>query len=134
MPPSPNEGSSTPMPPLVHTTPCICWSARSSPIRPERASTTLCYVVIWDSVSFHRVALVHDRFIDNLRSSNIFLPSYSTFLNPIEEFFSAQWWKVYDRDPYIHVNFPPGHCEACQGWIRHTRGFSPTPGLSYNCL
>lgn len=42
-------------------------------------------------------------------------------------------WKVYDRDPYIRVHFLQAMeeaclditVEACQGWIRHVRGFFP---------
>ncbi len=45
------------------------------------------YVVIWDNVSFHRAALVHNWFNDHPRFSNMFLPAYSPFLSPMEEFF-----------------------------------------------
>ncbi len=31
------------------------------------------------------------------------LPPYSPFLNPIEEFFSAWRWKVYDRHPHQRI-------------------------------
>ncbi len=46
-----------------------------------------CYVVVWDNVSFHHSALLRDWFTNNPRFSSIFLPAYSLFLNPIEEFF-----------------------------------------------
>ncbi len=49
-----------------------------------------CYIVVWDNVSFHRSALVCDWFTNNPRFSNIFLPAYSPFLNPIEEGFFRQ--------------------------------------------
>ncbi len=45
------------------------------------------YVVIWDNVSFHRAALVHNWFNDHPRFSNMFLPAYSPFLSPMEFFF-----------------------------------------------
>lgn len=91
------------------------------------------YVVVWDNVSFHRAALVRDWFTNNPRFSNIFLPAYSPFLNPIEEFFSAWRWKVYDREPYMRVHLLQAmeeacldvSVDACQGWIRHARGFYP---------
>ncbi len=91
-----------------------------------------CYVVVWDNVSVHRSALVRDWFTNNPRFSNIFLPAYSPFLNPIEEFFSAERWKVYDREPYICVDLLQAMEETCldisadvsQGWIRHV-GFYP---------
>jgi len=35
---------------------------------------------------------------------NLYLPPYSPFLNPIEDFFSSWRWKVYDRQPYTRVN------------------------------
>ncbi|KAJ8365154.1 hypothetical protein SKAU_G00139850, partial [Synaphobranchus kaupii] len=70
-------------------------------------------VVIWDNVSFHRAALVCDWFTNNPRFSNIFLPAYSPFLNPIEEFFSAWRWKVYDRGPYIRAHLLQAMEEAC---------------------
>lgn len=53
------------------------------PGQPEQAQ----YVVIWDNVSFHRAALVHAWFNDHPRFTVLFLPAYSPFLNPIEEFF-----------------------------------------------
>lgn len=97
------------------------------PAQPEQP----CCIVIWDNVSFHRAALVLDWFTNNPRFSNIFLPAYSPSLNPIEEFFSAWRWKVYDRDPYIRVHLLQAMeeaclditVEACQGWIRHARVF-----------
>ncbi|KAI7790308.1 hypothetical protein IRJ41_012888 [Triplophysa rosa] len=89
------------------------------------------YVVVWDNISFHRAALVRDWFTNNPRFSNIFLPAYSPFLNPIEEFFSAWRWKVYDREPYIRAHLLQAmeeacldiSIDACQGWIRHAREF-----------
>uniref|UniRef100_A0A672NUQ4 Uncharacterized protein n=1 Tax=Sinocyclocheilus grahami TaxID=75366 RepID=A0A672NUQ4_SINGR len=91
------------------------------------------YIVVWENVCFHRAALVLDWFTNNQRFSNIFLPAYSPFLNPIEEFFSAWQWKVYDREPYIRAHLLQAmeeacldiSVDACQGWIRHTRGFYP---------
>ncbi|XP_059398988.1 C-type lectin domain family 10 member A [Carassius carassius] len=61
-----------------------------------------------------------------------FLPANSPFLNPIEEFFSAWRWKVYDHRPYEqmpHLEAMNAGClaigaEDCQGWIRHARSFS----------
>ncbi|XP_063324685.1 uncharacterized protein LOC134634684 [Pelmatolapia mariae] len=99
------------------------------PAQPEQPH----YVVVWDNVSFHRAALVRDWFTNNPRFSNIFLPAYSPFLNPIEELFSAWRWKVYDREPYVRVHLLQAmeeacldiSVDACQGWIRHARGFYP---------
>ncbi|XP_019203725.1 uncharacterized protein LOC109195670 [Oreochromis niloticus] len=99
------------------------------PAQPEQPH----YVVVWDNVSFHRAALVRDWFTNNPRFSNIFLPAYSPFLNPIEELFSARRWKVYDREPYVRVHLLQAmeeacldiSVDACQGWIRHARGFYP---------
>lgn len=63
----------------------------------------------------------------------IYLPPYSPFLNPIEEFFSSWRWKVYDRRPCVNMTLLEAMDEACgdinassiQGWIRHTRRFFP---------
>ena len=91
------------------------------------------YVVIWDNVSFHRGPRIRDWFQNEQHFINVFLPPYSPFLNPIEEFFSAWRWKVYDHNPYTQENLiqaMTGACgdisvESCQGWIRHAKGFFP---------
>jgi hypothetical protein len=91
------------------------------------------YVIVWDNVSFHRAALVREWFHIIGQFMNLYLPPYSPFLNPIEEFLSSWRWKVYDRQPYTRVNLLQAMdlaCsdigeESCQGWIRHTRGFFP---------
>ena len=41
------------------------------------------------------------------------LPPYSPFLNPIEEFFSAWRWKVYDRQPHARMPLLQAMEEAC---------------------
>ncbi len=91
------------------------------------------YVVIWDNVNFHRGPRIHEWFENNPRFINVCLPPYSPFLNPIEEFFSAWRWKVYDRNPYAQENLIQSMDAACdnigveaiQGWIRHAKGFFP---------
>lgn len=45
------------------------------------------YVIVWDNVSFHRAAQVREWFNINGQFMNLYLPPYSPFLNPIEEFF-----------------------------------------------
>ncbi|KAK0140191.1 hypothetical protein N1851_022889 [Merluccius polli] len=63
----------------------------------------------------------------------LYLPPYSPFLNPIEEFFSAWQWKVYDLRLQAEVPLIQAMEEACdqmevpamQGWIRHSRRFFP---------
>ncbi|KAK3561613.1 hypothetical protein QTP86_010689 [Hemibagrus guttatus] len=89
------------------------------------------YIVIWDNVSFHRSALVQNWFHDHPQFSLQYLPPYSPFLNPIEEFFSAWRRKVYDLQPYVRIPLIQAMEEACdlidagsvQGWIRHSRRF-----------
>lgn len=91
------------------------------------------YIVIWDNVSFHRSALVQNWFHQHPQFSLQYLPPYSPFLNPIEEFFSAWRWKVYDLQPYVRIPLIQAMEEACdqivagsvQGWIRHSRRFFP---------
>ncbi|KAI2665257.1 Insertion element IS630 uncharacterized 39 kDa protein [Labeo rohita] len=97
--------------------------------RPEHTR----YVIIWDNVSFHRAALVRNWFTDHPSFTALNLPPYSPFLNPIEEFFSAWRWKVYDRHPHQQVALLQAMEEACgdidqascQAWIRHSRRYFP---------
>ncbi|XP_048019756.1 transcription termination factor Rho-like [Megalobrama amblycephala] len=58
------------------------------------------FVVVWDNVQFHHSALVQEWFENHPQFRMVFLPPYSPFLNPIEEFFSSWRWKVHDRNPY----------------------------------
>ncbi|XP_053340406.1 uncharacterized protein LOC128534595 isoform X1 [Clarias gariepinus] len=91
------------------------------------------YVIIWDNVSFHRAALVRNWFTDHQLFTVLNLPPYSPFLNPIEEFFSAWRWKVYDRHPHQRMALLQAMEEACedidqascQAWIRHSRRYFP---------
>ncbi|XP_016315793.1 uncharacterized protein LOC107668441 [Sinocyclocheilus anshuiensis] len=71
------------------------------------------YVIVWDNVSFHRAAQVREWFNINGQFMNLYLPPYSPFLNPIEEFFSSWRWKVYDRQPYTRVNLLQAMDLAC---------------------
>ena len=52
------------------------------------------FVVIWDTVSFHRVVPARDRFTNHDRCIAFHLPPYTQLLNPLEEFFSAWRWKT----------------------------------------
>ncbi|XP_041118603.1 uncharacterized protein LOC121322555 [Polyodon spathula] len=91
------------------------------------------YVVICDNVSFHRAALVRNWFIDHPQFIVLYLPPYFPFLNPIEEFFSAWRWKVYDHHPLPCMPLLQAMEDACGevdvgafgGWIRHSRRFFP---------
>ncbi len=55
------------------------------------------YVITWNNVAFHHSRAVTDWFDTHPRMMFIFLAPYSTFLNPIEEFFSTWRWKVFDQ-------------------------------------
>ena len=91
------------------------------------------YVVICDNVSFHRSDIIRQWFVTHPRMLIEFLPPYSPFLNPIEEFFSAWRWKVYDCQPHTQMTLlaaMDAACEditvdACRGWIRHSKRFFP---------
>lgn len=91
------------------------------------------YVVICDNVSFHRSNIIRQWFVTHPRTLIEFLPPYSPFLNPIEEFFSAWRWKVYDRQPHTQMTLlaaMDATCEditvdACRGWIRHSKRLFP---------
>ncbi len=84
-------------------------------------------------LAFHRSALVQNWFHQHPQFTVQYLPPYSPFLNPIEEFFSAWWWKVYDLQPYVQMALIQAMEEACdqieaasiQGWIRHSNRFFP---------
>ncbi|KAJ8351661.1 hypothetical protein SKAU_G00231370 [Synaphobranchus kaupii] len=58
------------------------------------------FVVAWDNVAFHHSTLVREWFAAWSHIIMEFLLPYSPILNPIEEFFSAWRWKVYDHRPY----------------------------------
>ncbi len=68
------------------------------------------YVVVWDNVSFHRSNIVRDCLAAHERITVEFLPPYSPFLNPIEEFFQ-----------YMIIDHKNAACEDitadhCRGW------------------
>ncbi|KAI7799111.1 hypothetical protein IRJ41_018416, partial [Triplophysa rosa] len=98
--------------------------------RRRGASNCPTFIVVWDRVAFHHSAAVTDWFAAHPRMSVLFLPPY---LNPIEEFFSAWRWKVYDHHPHDQMtlleemNAGCGDIspEDCQGWIRHSRRYFP---------
>ncbi len=71
------------------------------------------YIVVWDNVSFHRSALVQNWFQQHPHFTVLYLPPYSPFLNPIEEFFSAWRWKVYDLGLQAEVPLIQAMEEAC---------------------
>jgi hypothetical protein len=61
----------------------------------------------------------------------VFLPPYSPFLNPIEEFFSAWRWRVYEHQTQNQrslLHAMDTVCDditgdQCRGWLRHARRF-----------
>ncbi|XP_044052938.1 uncharacterized protein LOC122876529 [Siniperca chuatsi] len=91
------------------------------------------YVIVWDNVSFHRSNIIRQWFAAHDRMLMEFLPPYSPFLNPIEEFFSAWRWKVYDCQPHTQMTLLAAMdaacdditADACRGWIRHSKRFFP---------
>ena len=97
--------------------------------RPEQPM----FVVVWHNVSFHRAALVHKGFTNHHQFEVLYLPPYTPFLNPIEDFFSAWRWRVYDRQPHACMPLLQAMEQACgdidlgsiHGWIRHTRQYFP---------
>lgn len=98
-------------------------------VRPDMSH----FVIVWDNVAFHHSRQVTEWFATHLRVMMQFLPPYSPFLNPIEEFFSSWRWKVYDHRPHDQMsllNAMNAGClaitaEDCQGWMRHCRRFFP---------
>ncbi len=62
-------------------------------VRPDRPV----YVIVWDNVSFHQTNIFREWFTSHEMIILEFPPPYSPFLNPIEEYFSALRWKVYNH-------------------------------------
>ncbi|XP_038549740.1 uncharacterized protein LOC119883247 [Micropterus salmoides] len=91
------------------------------------------YVIVWDNVRFHHAHVVQACFQAHAQFTTLYLPPYSPFLNPIEEFFSAWRWKVHDRHPHEQVTLFQAMDDACnditadqcQAWIRYARRFFP---------
>ncbi len=89
------------------------------------------HVVVCDNVRFHHADVVRQWFAAHDRMLVEYLPPYSPFLNPIEDFFSSWRWKVYDRHPHTQMALlvaMDAACdditaESCRGWIRHSRYF-----------
>ncbi len=100
---------------------------------PDPGQEPARFVVTWDNVSFHQAVLVQNWFATQPQFVVLLLTPYSPFLNPIEEFFSAWRWKVYDRQPYARMALLQAMEDACgdievasvQGWIRHARSYFP---------
>ncbi len=61
------------------------------------------YGAIWDNVRFHHSHTIRQCFATHYRMLMEFFPSYSPFLNPIEEFYSAWRWKVYVGQPHTQM-------------------------------
>jgi len=127
---------------LAHTERLITFlnSLKEILIPPKERGLACLYVIIWDNVAFHHSHLVNEWFAAQPCIMMQFLPAYLPFLNlnPIEEFFSAWKWKVYDQHMIRSVfdkQMPlleamNDGClaigaEDCQGWIRHARRYSP---------
>lgn len=91
------------------------------------------HVVVCDNVRFHHSDVVRQWFAAHDRILVEYLPPYSPFLNPIEEFFSSWRWKVYDRHPHTQMALLVAMnaacdditAESCRGWIRHSRRYFP---------
>lgn len=82
---------------------------------------------------FHHTNAIREWLAVHQRMLMVFLPPYSPFLNPIEEFFSAWRWKVYDHRPHNQMSLLAAMdaacdgitAEHCRGWLRHARRFFP---------
>ncbi len=91
------------------------------------------YVITWNNVASHHSRAVTAWFDAHPRMMSLFVAPYSPFLNPIEEFFSAWRWKVFDHRPQDQMSLLDAMdaacqditAEHCQGWIRHTKRFFP---------
>ncbi len=79
-------------------------------VRPHLSN----YVVVWDNVSFHRTNIVRDWLAAHERITVEFLPPYSPFINPIEEFFSVWRWKVCDNRPQDQMSLLGAMNAVCE--------------------
>ncbi len=92
-------------------------------VRPHLSN----YVVVWDNVSFHRTNIVRDWFAAHERITVEFLPPYSPFINPIEEFFSV-WRKVCDNRPQDQMSLLGAMNAVCEDITAdHCRGWRFPP-------
>ncbi|KAI2652733.1 Insertion element IS630 uncharacterized 39 kDa protein [Labeo rohita] len=106
---------------------------RLVPEQDQEGDNMRTFVITWDNVAFHHSQAITAWLEVHPRLVSLFLPPYSPFLNPIEEFFSAWRWKVYDHQPHDQMSLleaMDADCrditvDDCQGWIRHTRRFYP---------
>ncbi|XP_067220523.1 uncharacterized protein [Chanodichthys erythropterus] len=78
----------------------LCAAISTTGVVGDQEQMVRNFVVVWDNVQFHHSALVREWFENHPQFRMVFLPPYSPFLNPIEEFFSSWRWKVHDRNPY----------------------------------
>lgn len=96
--------------------------------RENEQGEDMVYVVFWDNVSFQGSLQIREWFNMNPQFVMVFLPQ---FLNPIEVFFSAWRWKVYDSQKTF-----------CRQWtwlvmislLRQVRAGSGTPDLISHVL
>ena len=106
---------------------------RLVPEQDQEGENRRTFVITWDNVAFHHSQAVTAWFEVHPRLIRLFLPPYSPFLNPIEEFFSTWRWKVYDHQPHDQLSLleaMDAGCrditvDDCQGWIRHSKRFYP---------
>ncbi len=73
-------------------------------IEPACQGEGVTYVIVWDNVRFHHAEVVQAWFQAHPRFMTLYLPSFSPFLNPIEDFFSAN-----------PLSVPP----SFRPWMRH---------------
>jgi hypothetical protein len=71
------------------------------------------YVFVWDNVRFHHAEVVQVWFHSYPRFVILYLPSYTPFLNSIEESFSSWWWNAYNRNPRERATLLLAMDEAC---------------------
>ncbi|XP_042083260.1 uncharacterized protein LOC121815625 [Haplochromis burtoni] len=62
---------------------------RLVPEQGQEGENMRTFVITWDNVAFHHSQAITTWFEVHPRLVSLFLPPYSPFLNPIEEFFSA---------------------------------------------
>lgn len=128
-------GSSITMPQWVRTTPAIYslfWMLFTQCLSLIQIRRHL-DLWLYGTMLVFRAVLVQTWFATHPQFVVLYLPPYSPFLNPIEEFFSAWRWKVYDCQPHARMPLLQALEDACgdievasvQGWMRHAKRFFP---------
>ncbi len=101
---------------------------RLVPEQDQEGENIRTFVIIWDNVAFHHSQAITTWFEVHPRLVSLFLPPYSPFLSPIEEFFSAWRWKVFISHMTRYPSLKPWMLAAGTSQLMIAKGGSDVPG------